>query len=128
MAKIFKDDIADDIATFVSCKEFAELTEIDGVLLPCQIMDYTAEKSGRQNENYAGLHGDFVTIFFPTAPYVKKRERLPRNGEWIMVAGKRYDVISVKDELGVTQIICAAYRQNVLRQRPFGVEQNDYDN
>lgn len=115
-----KDDIAADISTFVSASEFADLTWVDGVLLPCVVDENTAAKSSRQTENYAGLHGDFVTIYFPTEPYIKKRERIPRNGEWCTVGTKRYDVISSRDEHGITILICAAYRQNVLRQKPFG--------
>lgn len=115
-----KDDIADDISTFVRASEFADLTWIDGVLLPCVVDEKTAEQSARQNETYAGLHGDYVTIYFPTAPYVKKRERVPRNGEWVTVGSKRYDVVSSRDEHGITILICSAYRQNILREKPFG--------
>lgn len=116
----FKDDMAEDISTFVSASEFGELTWVDGVLLPCVVDTKTADKSDRQNETFAGLHGDFVTIYFPTAPYVKKRERIPRHGEWCTVGTKRYDVISAREEKGITILVCSAYRQNVLRQKPFG--------
>ena len=115
----FKADMADDIRTFTNTAEFSQLTWLDGVLLPCQVSHYTAEKSGRMVENFEGLHGDFTTVYFNAAPYVRKRERLPRNGEQMHINGRRYDIVSVKNELGVAKIVCTAYRQNTLRQNPF---------
>ena len=115
----FKDDVAEDIRTFLDVEEFSELADVNGVILRCQISAYTSEKSGRQNENYDGLHGDFTTIFFETAPYIKKRARLPREGEKIYINGKRFEVAKVKDEMGIAKIICGAYRQNTLSPKPF---------
>ena len=111
----FKDDIKDDLQEFVELTEFAELIKLDGLILPAQMIHHTAEKSGRQTENYAGLHGDFTELYFMSEPYKLKRERLPRNGEWIFINDKRYDVISVTEELGIAHVVCSAYRQNVLR-------------
>ena len=111
----FKDDVRADLPTFVEVTEFGELATIDGVILWAQIIPWTAEKSSRQNENYDGLFGDYVTIYFQTEPYVKKRKRLPAQGQWVYVNGKRYDVRSCRDELGITKLICAAYRQGSAR-------------
>lgn len=116
----FKDDMNSDIATFLNVEEFSAMTIVDGVEIPCQVVHYTGDKSNRQNETYAGLHGDFTTVFFETAVYKKFRERLPRNGEWVEINGKRYDIVSVKNELGIVKVVCSAYRQNTLRSNfPF---------
>lgn len=118
--KRFRDDMAEDIGVFVELNEFAELTWIDGVLLPAQVIERTADKSNRQNETFAGLHGDFTTVYYPTAPFIKKRERIQRHGEIVYVNGKRYTVESAREEHGITKLVCSAYRQNTLRQNSFG--------
>lgn len=118
--RTFKEDVAaDNHDVFINLTEFAEYRWIDGVLIPCQIVEWTADKSNRQNETYGGLHGDFTTFYFEAACYTRKRERLPRHGEWIYVDGLRYDVVSVKNLMGIAKIVCSAYRQNTLRQQPF---------
>ena len=114
----FKDDLKDDIKTFLDLDEFAEYVRIDGLILPAQIEYHTAEKSARQSENFAGLHGDFVTIYFASEPYYKKRQKLPRFGEWIYVNDKRYDVESANEEKGIIRVECAAHRQQKLAPRP----------
>lgn len=116
----FKDDVAADCDIFVNVTEFGRLTWVDGVLLWAQVIERTAEQSGRQNETYPGLHGDFTTVYFETAVYCGKRERIPRNGEWCDVDGKRFTVVSGRDEQGITKLVLSAYRQNTLRQKPFG--------
>lgn len=116
----FKDDVAADCDIFVSIDEFGEMTFVDGVEVKAQVIARTAEQSGRQNETYAGLHGDFTTIYFPTVDYCAVRERIPRNGEWTDVNGKRFTVVSGRDEQGITKLVLSAYRQNTLRQNPFG--------
>lgn len=115
-----KDDIAADIrSVFINLTEFSDWHTLDGVIIACQVSAWTADKSNRQNETYDGLHGDFTTLYFKTAEYTKKRERIPRHSEWVEFDGKRYDVISVKDEMGVTKLTLSAYRQNTLRTAPF---------
>lgn len=113
--RIFKDDLAEDIATFLNVEEFSEVATIDGVELTCQVAHHTADKSNRQNETYDGLHGDFITVYFDAEIYKERRERLPRHGEWILINGKRYDVVSSKNELGIVKVVCSAYRQDTLR-------------
>ena len=75
-------------------------------------MSRTAEKSGRLQETFEGLHGDFVELYFKTAEYAG---RLPVQGEWCYVDGRRYEVCSSEDELGMSHITLAAYRQSVMR-------------
>ena len=58
------------------------------------------------------LHGDFVTLYFKRDDYHKK---IPVQGQSIVVDGRRYDVLSSEDELGICKLICAAYRQPSLR-------------
>lgn len=125
----FKDDLREDIPTFLNVDEFSEPRDIDGVQMTCQVVHYTGDKSNRQNETFEGLHGDFVTIYFEAAKYTAERERLPRHGEWIYVDGKRYDVVSVKNEMGIAKVVCTAYRQNTLREPQYRrFDDNVYDN
>ena len=124
---IFKDDIAADIRdVFINLHEFSEYHIIDGVIIPCQVSQWTADKSNRQNETFAGLHGDFTTLYLETAAYTRKRERLPRQGEWLYLDDVRFDVVSVRDEMGIAKIVLSAYRQNTLRQNPFDGGANPY--
>lgn len=128
----FTDDLCEDKYTFLNVNEFSEYAEVDGVLMRCQIEHYTGkkatvgrylgEKSKRIGSAAEGLHGDFTTIYFDAETYIKKRERLPRNGEWVHINGKRYDVVSAENEMGVAKIECSAYRQNVLREQLHGRE------
>ena len=69
----------------------------------------------------------FVTLYFKTADYCGKKQRLPVHGEQIWLDGKRYDVESCEDQLGIAKLTLAAYRQNTLRPRPFRGA-NPYEN
>lgn len=106
-----KEQLAVDLATFLNVDEFAEEVELDGVKLTAQISPHTAEKSERLTETFAGLHGDFVTIYFKTAAYVSVKGKLPVQGQWCLVNGRRFDVMSCAEQGGVTKLLCAAYRQ-----------------
>ena len=115
----FKDDLAADIGTFLNVEEFAELVTLENdLVLPAQIDYKTSEKSTRMTENFSGLMGDFCTIYFASEPYYKKRQKLPRYGEWLYVNDKRYDVIAAQEQKGIIRVDCAAYRQNQLAPRP----------
>lgn len=106
----FKEQIAVDLDIFVETDEFAQEVEIDGVKLRAQKISRTAEKSARLNEQFDALHGDFLTLYFKAEDYPKK---LPAQGAWIICDGKRYDVLSSENELGIAKLICAAYRQGL---------------
>lgn len=103
-----KEVIAADLDIFVELEEFAQVIELDGVKLPAQKITHTEEKSARLTEQYDGLHGDFITIYFRREDYPKK---LPVQGQWVVVDSRRYDVVSSQEELGMAKLICAAYRQ-----------------
>lgn len=123
----FKDDVERDIKNvFIDLTEFSDYHTVDGVIIPCIVNSHTGDKSNRQNETYDGLHGDFMTLHFKATDYTVKRERLPRHGEWIYLDGKRYDVISVQNDMGVAKVTISAYRQNTLRQNPFDGSVNPY--
>lgn len=107
----FKDDLANDIATFLNLEEFAETISVDGVELPAQIIKYTSERSTRQNESYPMLHGDFITIYFRADTYQQAKSRLPKKNEWIVVNKVRYTVESSQEECGICKVVAAAYRQ-----------------
>ncbi len=115
----FKDDLFADLGIFVDVDEMAELTNVDGVILKAQLHTSTAKKSGIDSHNYEKLHGDFVTLHFRTADYCVKRERLPKHGDYIAVNGKRYEVLSSRDDLGMAKLELSAYRQGTLRNEQF---------
>ena len=107
---MFKEDLRDDLRTFVAMEEFAQLIDLNGVMMPAQVVKHTAEKSQRMSQQFGGLHGDFTEIFFQAEPYIKKRGRLPVKGDWIYVDKRRYDVVSSQDDLGMAHVTLAAYR------------------
>ena len=111
----FKDDVAADIDTFLELEEFGEEIVIDGVKLIGVISTYTQEKSARMTETFEGLHGDWQEIYFRTEDYCAVKKFLPKHGDWTIINGKRYDVLTSADQSGIAKIICAAYRQNSLR-------------
>ena len=115
----FRDDLQTDLDIFVESEEFAQFVTLDGIYLRAQVDSYTSQKSGNASLNFDALHGDFVTLYFKTADYCGKKKRLPVHGEQIWLDGKRYDVESCEDQLGITKLVLAAYRQNTLRPRPF---------
>ena len=115
----FRDDLAADLDIFVESEEFAQFVTLDGVTLRAQVRRSTDQKSGSASLNFDGLHGDFTTLFFKTADYCGKKERLPRHGEWAFFDGKRYEVVHSEDELGITKLTLSAYRQNTLRPQPY---------
>lgn len=104
----FKEQLAADLDIFVEVDEFAQEVEIDGVTLKAQKISHTAEKSQRLSEQFEGLHGDYVTLYFKASDYPKK---LPVQGAWIICGGKRYDVLSSAEELGIVKLVLSAYRQ-----------------
>lgn len=126
--KTLKDVIKYDAENvFINLNEFAEYVEIDGVILRAQVQ-YSSEKAAglkmRMFEAVRGelmqpLHGDYVKMFFRTADYLGKRERLPYQNEYCHVNKKKYKVVSSKNEMGITRLILSDYRQEQLRERPF---------
>ncbi|MBQ6296152.1 MAG: hypothetical protein IJK81_00395 [Selenomonadaceae bacterium] len=111
----FKDAIYADLDIFVETDEFAELIEIDGVQLPAQVLKHTEEKSQRLQEQFDGLHGDFVTIYFKSEPFITERGKLPQKGDWILIDNRRYDVVFSQEELGIIKVVASAYRQPTPR-------------
>ena len=117
----FKELLSEDAAVIFEIEEFAEYIQLDNVILKASLNRSTEPKSGNEKQNFDGLHGDFAKLFFKTSDYVKKRGRIPKNGEYVYLAkgkfNKRYRVINSEDDLGVTCLTISAYRQNVLRDR-----------
>ena len=114
-----KDDLNNDLQTFLNADEFAEFANVDGVLIAAQISRHTTEKSERLTEQFDGLHGDFITIYFKAEPYIKKRSRLPKKGELCYVDDVRYGVEFAENQAGICKLILSAYRQNTLREPNF---------
>lgn len=116
----FKDVIKlDNEEVFIDLSEFAEYVLIDGMMIQAQVQYRTERKSALQSESFEGLHGDWVKIFFRTADYCAKNERLPNQGEYVHINGKLYKVLTCKDEMGITRLQVSGYRQEQLRQSPF---------
>lgn len=119
----FKDYVRADHDVYLCNDEFAEWAIIDNVILKAIIQPRTSEKSGRISQNYDGLYGDFSDVYFKTADYCRKRERIPKFSEFVKIYDRhrqlhvRYGVVSSIDEMGMTHLILAAYRQNNLRQQ-----------
>lgn len=109
----------DNEEVFMDLGEFAEYVLIDGLLIQGQVQYRTERKSALQSESFEGLHGDWVKIFFRTADYCAKNERLPNQGEYVHINGKLYKVLTCKDEMGITRLQVSGYRQEQLRQSPF---------
>ena len=108
----FKEQLAADLDIFVELDEFAQEVEVDGVTLRAQKISHTAAKSQRLTETYDMLHGSFVTLYFKRDDYNKK---MPVHGQSLIVDGKRFDVLSSEEELGIVKLVLSAYRQPSLR-------------
>lgn len=106
----------DNEVVYLDVNEFAELIEIDGVLLKGQVQYRTERKSALQSESFDGLHGDWLKVFFRAADYVGKEGQLPTQGEYIKLNGKMYKVVACKDEMGIVRIVASSYRQEQPRQ------------
>lgn len=111
----FKDAIYADLDIFVETSEFAELIEIDGIEVAAQVLKHTEEKSQRLQEQFDGLHGDFVTIYFKSEPFITQRGKLPAKNDWVLIDGRRYDVVFSQEELGIIKVTASAYRQPTPR-------------
>ena len=112
----FKELLEEDNAAVVDISEMAEWVEVDGVIFAAQKVQSTGRFTTAGFKKYEGLHGDFLTLYFRTKDYCKKRERLPREGEYIFYNGKRYTVMSCGEEHGIAKLTVQSYRQNTLRQ------------
>lgn len=111
----FKDAIYADLDIFVETDEFAEIISVDGIELAAQVLKHTEEKSQRLQEQFDGLHGDFVTIYFKAEPFLAARGKLPAKGDWILIDNRRYDVAFSQEELGIIKVVANACRQQVPR-------------
>jgi len=109
----FAELLAEDNEAVLDVEEFGEYILLGGVILKAQLESWTAKVSSREDRNFVGLHGDFVTAYFKVADYFTKKAKLPKQGEWVYVNGKRYEVQSCKDDLGVATLILKTYRQGV---------------
>ena len=109
----------DNQSVFFNLGEFAEYIKLDGVTLQVQVQYRTEKASTLKSESFPMLHGDYAKVFFRTADYCGKRERLPVEGEFVHINGKLYKVLTCKDEMGITRLVVSAYRQEQLREKPF---------
>lgn len=112
---MFKDDLQTDLPLFVETEEFAEEVDVDGVRLPAQVCPISKARSELVRDSYPKLEGEFVELYFRTSDYTATRKRLPHYSEWCFVNGKRFEVVSSQDELGICRLELAAYRQPTLR-------------
>lgn len=112
---MLKDYLDGDFMTFINAGEFAEEIELDKIKIMAVVEHRTAEKSGNQNLNYPGLHGDFVEVYFKVSEYEVERQRLMKQGEICYLNGKRYTVEEITNEQGMAHLKLSEYRQNTVR-------------
>lgn len=117
----FKDEITIDLPLFVATDEFAEEVDVDGIKCAAQLMTYTADKSNRLQETFAGLHGEFSELYFMAEPYLAAHQKTPHRGDVVLVNGERYEVVRAENELGILHMIVSSYRANKPR---FGDRRN----
>ena len=107
----FKEDMAEDLPTFLATDEFACEVEVDGVKMSAQVIRSTRDKSQRLQEQFEPLFGDFTTIYFKTEEFLVARGKVPAKGDRIFIDNNRFEVAESRDEQGITKLICSAYRQ-----------------
>lgn len=111
----FKELMRFDAESFVEVAEFAELIVLDGVILKAQLIQYTQERSSNEKKQFSGLHGDYTEVHFKVEDYLRKRRRLPVEGEYCKVNGRNYVVESSAANLGIATLTLAAYRQKIIK-------------
>lgn len=108
---MLRDDLNADLEIFLATDEFAETIDVDGVSCKAVVFCSTREKSARQSETFEPLFGDFTTIYFKTEEFLTARGKIPEKGDRVSINGERFVVEQSNDELGMTKLICSAYRQ-----------------
>lgn len=106
----FLEALEADLDVFMNVEEFAVIRELEGVLLKVSYQFYRDEVTGRQSDEYAGLHGDHVALTFRAADFLKKKDHLPREGERIKFRDKLYGVTRSENEFGLCRLECVRYR------------------
>lgn len=112
----FKDLLEIDADNIMSLDEFSELATLDGLIIKVQFGKQTDELQGKETKNTTGLYGDLATLHFKTTDYTTKRKRIPRQGESVLLNGKRFEVISSAEFQGISRLTLKAFRQNRLRK------------
>ena len=112
----FKDLVVEDNAAIIDLDEMAEYVICDNVIMKAIVTKTTERMSGVESKNYGGLYGDYITLWFKAEDYCRKRERLPRQGEYCYLQSKRYEVISSIELDGIGRLEMRTYRQNTLRK------------
>ena len=120
----FKESLAQDWSVFINIEEFGEIIEIDEIKLPAILIEHTGNLD---KENVASKHdayyihpelhnqpliGNFVTVYFKTADYVKARSRIPKHTEFSYINGVRYQIAESIDSAGITRLTATADRMN----------------
>ena len=106
-----KDDLRADIErVFFDVTELAELHELKHVIVPSTKRRYDALMSGRDRDDYDGLHGDHLEIQFRAEDFTRKEERLPREKERILFDGRWFEVERIEVEYGVARLVMSRYR------------------
>ena len=113
---MFKSMLKADSAIFLNTGEFAEVVNLDGLILNAQLNTYTQEISSNEKKQHLGLHGDFVELHFKTDEYLEVRQRLPFQGELCTMNGKKFYVQSCVDDLGIAKLVLESYRMGQMRK------------
>lgn len=119
----FRSQIVSDIAVFLNAEEFAEEIFVDDIKIRAVIQQSSGEpslpKPNVQKGTNPVLHseimfgGESIWLYFSTEEYLAKRGRLPQNGEFVKINGRRFKVLSFKDEVGAAFLNVTAERMPV---------------
>lgn len=107
---MFRDDLITDHEVFLNTREFAALHTLENVLLDCTTRRYTSKLSGRQSDDYDGLHGEHLAVQFRATDYLRKGLALPKEKERVRFDGRMYTVESAENEFGIVRLVLSSYR------------------
>jgi hypothetical protein len=98
----FKDQIAQDLATFFSANEFDETHTIEGREL--SVVVDNDRLSQRTQREYEGIYVGDLLFYVSAADYGTR----PRPGEMLRFDKKPYIVFDVKEDCGMYEVILKA--------------------
>jgi len=98
-----KDQIAQDLDVFLNPDEFGEEHTIDGQLIVCAV-----DSSGREQFAAAGDGGIWTAataLYAKTSDLAGLAQGMPKPNNVLTIDGRKYMVISVGDEMGMTRVV-----------------------
>lgn len=106
-----KDDFRADLRdVFFNFDEFAELHELNGVVMAASERRWTERLTDRRSEDYDAVHGESVTLMFRASDFLRKSARLPKEKERVRYDGAWYDVAHASNEYGCCRLELTSQR------------------